>query len=72
MRAGLGKRKVPQFVRPRTTPPVARTWLPAVRAILRDGRLVGGTGWVAEGEEGSIVLFYFVDAAAGADLGGGC
>ena len=33
-RIGLGRAKTPQFVRPRTTPPLRRTILPAVFAIL--------------------------------------
>jgi hypothetical protein len=60
----LGRRKVPQFVMPRTTPPAVRTWLPAVRAILEGvlGVCEGGVVCV----EG--VLFDLVDAAAGTDL----
>lgn len=58
---------MPQFVRPRTTPPEERIWLPAVRAIL-DG--VGKWWWVWGWVGGGEVLFYFGDAAVGTDLQG--
>jgi len=44
-RIGLGSAKTPQFVRPRTTPPLRRTMLPAVFAILMIVSLVTGKRW---------------------------
>jgi hypothetical protein len=63
-RAGLGRRKVPQLVTPRTTPFLSRTILPAVLAIL----MVAGLEGVYATMGGEGLLFYFGEAA-GPDLG---
>lgn len=44
-RIGLGRAKTPQFVKPLTTPPLRRTILPAVFAILMLVSLVIGKRW---------------------------
>ena len=41
LRSGLGRALIPQFVKPRTTPPFWRMRLPALRAILRTQKSVG-------------------------------
>ncbi len=55
LRAGLGSRKVPQLVMPRTTPPEVRIWLPVVLAILEESVRVGGVSGGGGGEADSLI-----------------